>query len=61
MLLCEDQLKQGKWKQRIQKMSKASKEGCLFGDVGAESLGLESSKSRSQQDVLVGKGERSEE
>ena len=60
MLLCEDQLKQGKWKQRVQKMAKASKEGCLFGDVGAESLGLENSKNRSQQDVLVGERERDE-
>ena len=41
-------------------MAKASKEGCLFGDVGAESLGLENSKNRSQQDVLVGERERDE-
>ncbi|KAK8825088.1 RNA-binding protein NOB1 [Blastocystis sp. ATCC 50177/Nand II] len=52
LLLCEDQLKQGKWKQRLQKMKKASREGCLFGDVGAESLGLENSKGRSQQDLM---------
>lgn len=37
-------------------MKKASREGCLFGDVGAESLGLESSKGRSQQDLMVGVG-----
>lgn len=44
LLLCEDQLKTGKWKQRLYEMKRASKEGCIFGDVGSESLGLETKK-----------------
>lgn len=52
LLLCEDQLKSGKWKQRLQKMRRAKKEGCIFGDVSAESLGLEYSKNH-QNDYLV--------
>ena len=33
-------------------MKRAKKEGCIFGDVGAESIGLENSTSRSN-DYLV--------
>ena len=44
LLLCEDQLKTGKWKQRLYEMKRASKEGCIFGDVGSESVGLETTK-----------------
>ena len=46
LLLCEDQLKTGKWKQRLYEMRREKKEGCIFGDVGSESLGLEKSKIR---------------
>lgn len=47
----------GKWKQRLIKMRRAKKEGCIFGDVGAESLGLESGKTTDQELlVLVGRG-----
>lgn len=42
----------GKWLRRIQKMKRAKKEGCIFGDVGAESLGLEASSSRNN-DYMV--------
>ena len=41
LLLCEDQLKMGKWKQRLYEINRAKKDGCIFGDVGSESLGLE--------------------
>ena len=45
----------GKWKQRLIKMRRAKKEGCIFGDVGA--VGLESGKTTDQELlVLVGRG-----
>ena len=39
----------GKWRQHLIKMRRAKKEGCIFGDVGAESLGLESGKANDQE------------
>lgn len=46
LLLCEDQLSQGKWKQRLYEINRAKKDGCIFGDVSSESLGLENSSKK---------------
>ena len=53
LLLCEDQLKMGKWKQRLYEMRREKKEGCIFGDVGSESLGLENSTKRSTNYLVL--------
>ena len=46
LLLREDQLSQGKWKQRLYEINRAKKEGSIFGDVYSESLGLENSSKK---------------
>lgn len=43
----------GKWRQRLIKMRRAKKEGCIFGDVGAESLGLESGKANDKEYLVI--------
>ena len=46
---------------RVQNIKKAKKEGCIFGDVGAESLGLAASKSRNNDymdSIVIGYGRK---